>query len=107
RFGEVVFENVTLPTSAVVGEVGGADDQVERQLELGLVVQSAELIGAMEAAFEMTVEWAFNRYSFGRPLASYQELKHRFADMKVWLDTSHPITGAAAAAAYARAGDAR
>ena len=29
----------------------------------------------------MTVEWAFDRYSFGRPLASYQALKHRFADM--------------------------
>ena len=35
----------------------------------------------MQTAFDMTVEWAFDRYSFGRPLASYQELKHRFADM--------------------------
>ena len=36
----------------------------------------------------MTVEWAFDRYTFGRPLASYQELKHRFADMKSWLEGS-------------------
>ena len=91
RFGEVSFQDVTLPASAVVGEVGGADDQVERQLELALIVQSAELIGTMESAFEMTVDWAFNRYSFGRPLASYQELKHRFADMKSWLEASHAI----------------
>ena len=40
-------------------------------------------------AFDMTVEWAFDRYSFGRPLASYQALKHRFADMKSWLEASH------------------
>ena len=44
----------------------------------------------------MTVEWAFDRYAFGRPLASYQALKHRFADMKSWLDASHAIADAAA-----------
>jgi alkylation response protein AidB-like acyl-CoA dehydrogenase len=37
------------------------------------------------------VEWALNRYSFGRPLGSYQEIKHRFADMKLWLEASHAI----------------
>ena len=46
----------------------------------------------------MTIEWAFDRYSFGRPLASYQELKHRFADMKLWLEASHAIADAAARA---------
>ena len=46
----------------------------------------------------MTVEWAFDRYSFGRPLASYQALKHRFADMKSWLEASHAIADAAASA---------
>ena len=46
----------------------------------------------------MTVEWAFDRYSFGRPLASYQALKHRFADMKTWLEASHAISDEAAAA---------
>ncbi len=50
----------------------------------------------------MTVEWAFDRYSFGRPLASYQELKHRFADMKTWLEASHAISDAATAAAAHR-----
>ena len=39
----------------------------------------------MDRALAMTIEWSFDRYSFGRPLASYQELKHRFADMKLWL----------------------
>ena len=57
--------------------------------------------GAMQTAFDMTVEWAFDRYSFGRPLASYQELKHRFADMKTWLEASHAISDAAAAAVAA------
>ena len=50
----------------------------------------------MDAAFDMTVDWAFNRYTFGRALASYQALKHRFADMKSWLEASHAISDAAA-----------
>jgi alkylation response protein AidB-like acyl-CoA dehydrogenase len=48
--------------------------------------------------FEFTVEYAADRYSFGRPLASYQALKHRFADMKVWLEAAHATAGAAARA---------
>jgi alkylation response protein AidB-like acyl-CoA dehydrogenase len=47
---------------------------------------------------EFTIEYAFDRFSFGRPLASYQALKHRFADMRLWLEASFAITDHAAAA---------
>ncbi len=60
----------------------------------------------MQSAFDMTVEWAFDRYSFGRPLASYQALKHRFADMKTWLEGGHAISDVACAAVQANAADA-
>src|SRR5436305_11351716 len=60
----------------------------------------------MDVALEMTIDWAFNRYSFGRPLASYQELKHRFADMKMWEEASHAIADAATAAVNDEAGNA-
>ena len=98
RFGRVTFDDVRLPAEAVIGEVGGAAEQVERQLQIALALVNAECVGAMQTGFDMTVEWAFDRYSFGRPLASYQELKHRFADMKVWLEASNAISDAAAAA---------
>jgi alkylation response protein AidB-like acyl-CoA dehydrogenase len=65
---------------------------------VAIVVQLAEMVGAMNRALDMTVEWSFDRYSFGRPLASYQELKHRFADMKLWLEASHAIADGAARA---------
>ena len=52
----------------------------------------------MDAAFTMTLDWAFDRYTFGRALASYQALKHRFADMKSWLEASHAVADAAAEA---------
>ncbi len=92
RFSTVTFDDVRLPSSAVVGEIGGAGEQVRRQLERAVAIVSSEAVGAMQTAFEMTVAWAFDRYSFGRPLASYQELKHRFADMKTWLEAARAIS---------------
>lgn len=101
RFSVVTFDDVRLSVDAVVGEVGGAEEQVEHQHRLACVIANAESVGAMQAGFDMTVEWAFDRFSFGRPLASYQEIKHRFADMKSWLEASHAINDAAAAAVAA------
>jgi alkylation response protein AidB-like acyl-CoA dehydrogenase len=91
RFAAVRFDDVELPRSAVLGEVDRAASVVDWQLRVAVALTLAEMVGAMDRAFEMTVQWAFDRYSFGRPLASYQELKHRFADMKLWLEASHAI----------------
>ena len=102
RFSVVRFDHVRVPAVLV-----GDSDQVERQRQLALVLLSAESVGAMQRVFDMTVEWAFDRYTFGRPLASYQELKHRFADMKSWLEAAHAISDAAATAVQSRSSDAR
>jgi alkylation response protein AidB-like acyl-CoA dehydrogenase len=107
RFSTVQFDGVRVSRSAVVGDIGRAAANVERQLQLALVMLNAEMVGAMQHAFDMTVEWAFDRYTFGRPLASYQALKHRFADMKMWLEASHAISDSAAAAVQASAPEAR
>jgi alkylation response protein AidB-like acyl-CoA dehydrogenase len=101
RFGIVTFGDVRVPASAVVGQAGNARAQVHRQFELLIVLLNAESVGAMQAAFDMTVEWAFDRYSFGRPLASYQALKHRFADMYMWLQSSHATSDSSCVAVAA------
>ncbi|HET8937597.1 MAG TPA: acyl-CoA dehydrogenase family protein [Polyangiales bacterium] len=98
RFSLVKLEDVRVPLAAAVGELGKADAAVEQQIQNALVLHSAEALGAMQASFDMTVEWAFDRYSFGRPLASYQALKHRFAHMATWLQASHAICDEAARA---------
>ena len=106
RFSLVRFDEVRVPASAAVGAVGGAADQIERQLQLALVMLNAESVGAMQRSFDLTVEWAFDRYTFGRPLSSYQALKHRYADMKSWLEGSHALADAATDAIEDRAPDA-
>ena len=105
RFSEVALRRrAGAGRTPCVGEIGGAAapgraSAAARAWSIG----DAESVGAMQVGFDMTVEWAFDRYSFGRPLASYQELKHRFADMKTWLEASHAISDAAAAAVAAPA----
>jgi alkylation response protein AidB-like acyl-CoA dehydrogenase len=96
RYARIQFDGARVPASARVGEAGEAGADVERQLQVAGVVQSAEMVGAAQVAFDLTLDWAFSRYSFGRPLASYQEIKHRFADMKMWLEASHALADVAA-----------
>jgi alkylation response protein AidB-like acyl-CoA dehydrogenase len=95
RFAEVGFEDARVPRTSLVGDASTTAGDLERQLQLANVIQLHEMVGAMERAFEITLDWAFNRYSFGRPLASYQELKHRFADMKAWIEVGHAAADAA------------
>jgi alkylation response protein AidB-like acyl-CoA dehydrogenase len=96
RYAEIHFEDVRVSRESLLGDAASAPDDIEWQLQLANLMQMHEMVGAMEKAFEITLEWMFNRYSFGRPLASYQELKHRSADMKAWIEVGHGIADAAA-----------
>jgi alkylation response protein AidB-like acyl-CoA dehydrogenase len=98
RFALVSFDRVVVPPTAVVGEVGGAAGEIEWLTEVAVVLQCAEMAGAVDRMLADTLEYAFDRYSFGRPLASYQALKHRFADLKLWVEACLATAQAAAAA---------
>jgi alkylation response protein AidB-like acyl-CoA dehydrogenase len=107
RFAEVRLDAVSVPASAVLGAIGGAADDVEHQLQVAVTLQCAETVGATDRMFERTLEYLGDRYSFGRPLSSYQALKHRVADDKMWLEACHAIATAAARAVATAADDAR
>jgi alkylation response protein AidB-like acyl-CoA dehydrogenase len=98
RHAKIEFTDVRVPHSTLLGDEGAARSAIDLQLRTALILQCAETVGATERVFEFTVEYAFDRYSFGRSLASYQALKHRFADMKLWLESALAITVDAAKA---------
>lgn len=95
RFADVTFRDVRVSGDAVL-DVEHAE--LERVLDIATVLQLAETVGALDRVLEFTIEWASDRYSFGRPLNSYQELKHRFADMTLWLEGSKATVTEAAEA---------
>ncbi|MGH9291471.1 MAG: acyl-CoA dehydrogenase family protein [Acidimicrobiales bacterium] len=65
----------------LVGEEGGAGPVLERTLDLAAVALAAEQVGGAQRVLEMSVEYAKTRIQFGRPIGSFQAIKHKCADM--------------------------
>lgn len=66
-----------------LGDEGRGYELLERVLDRAAVLQAFEQLGGAERAFEITREFTMGRYAFGRPIASFQALKHRMADIYV------------------------
>lgn len=104
-YSKVTFRAAHVAGTALVGQPE-AIDVIDRQLQIAVLIQCAEVCGALDKVLQFTTQWMFDRYTFGRPLASYQALKHRIADDRTWLECCHATTQAAAAAVQAGAADA-
>jgi alkylation response protein AidB-like acyl-CoA dehydrogenase len=61
----------------------GGDDHVAALLDVGSTLTSAEMLGGAAAVLDMAVQYAKDRVQFGRPIGSFQAVKHRCADMLV------------------------
>jgi alkylation response protein AidB-like acyl-CoA dehydrogenase len=70
------------------------------------VLISADSLGVGESLLEMSVSYAKLRTQFGRPIGSFQAIKHKCADMRMWLQASKAATYYAAMAVAADAPDA-
>ncbi|MGH9113515.1 MAG: acyl-CoA dehydrogenase family protein, partial [Acidimicrobiales bacterium] len=81
RFAHVALDGVTVPSDAVVRT------DPDPLPHTALVLVLAETVGAMDALFEMTVAYAKDRVAFGRPIGSFQAIKHLLADQAVYLET--------------------
>jgi alkylation response protein AidB-like acyl-CoA dehydrogenase len=96
RFAEVRFDGVQVPAWAVVGAPGAADELLTTQLAVACTLIAAEMVGAMDHDFQMTVQYAKDRIAFGRPIGSFQGVKHQLADTSLALEMSKSIALAAA-----------
>lgn len=107
KFGDITFSGVVVPAEDVVAEEAVAPEIIAHQARVMNLLQVSEAIGLIGKVFEFTVQWGFDRYSFGRPLVAYQALKHRYADNLLWLEASRAIVGAAAKAVQDERADAQ
>jgi alkylation response protein AidB-like acyl-CoA dehydrogenase len=69
-----------------VGEDGKGAPLVEHLLDRAAVLLAFEQLGGAQRAFDITHEYTLNRYAFGRPIASFQAVKHRLADLYVEIE---------------------
>jgi alkylation response protein AidB-like acyl-CoA dehydrogenase len=104
RFSQIEMRGVEVSSREIVGEIGGAEEAIERELSLAVALQCAETVGATDRAFDMTLAYVKERKAFGRPVGSYQAIKHRCADMLLWLESAKAATVAAVNAVQADSG---
>lgn len=84
--------------AVLVGAAGGAAGSLPRVLDLGGLALAAEQVGGLRRCLEMSVAYAKERVQFGRPIGSFQAIKHKLADMLVRAELADAATEAACAA---------
>ena len=105
-YARVHFDGVEVDESAAVGSAEQTPDLIARQSQIAQVLQCAEVVGILDTVLAFTIQWGFDRHSFGRPIGSYQALKHKYADLKIWFESCRATSNAAVAAVAARSPDA-
>ena len=89
---EVELTDVTVGAEALMGGTGSGWAPLARVIDRATVALCAEMCGGAQKVLEMTVEYAKIRQAFGRPIGSYQGVKHKAADMLVDVENSKSIT---------------
>ena len=85
-------------SESLLGGPGRAADSIRRELDLASVLVVAESVGAMDHLFEVTLQYTKDRNAFGRPIGSFQAVKHQLADTSLLLEMSKAAAVAAARA---------
>lgn len=78
---EVIFRDVSVPETSVLGELDGGWAVVQDVLRMATVAKCAEMVGGAQAALDLAVSYAKERTQFGRPIGSFQAIQHYCADM--------------------------
>jgi alkylation response protein AidB-like acyl-CoA dehydrogenase len=89
---EVTFDNVTVPATALLGDLNGGWPALARVIDRAAVALAAEMCGAAQRVLDMTVEYAKLRVAFGKPIGSYQGVKHKCADMLIEIENAKSLT---------------
>ena len=89
---EVTLNDVAVAADRLVGERDRGWTPLSRVIERATVALCAEMCGGAQKVLEMTTEYAKMRVAFGKPIGSYQGVKHKLADMLVDVENAKSIT---------------
>jgi alkylation response protein AidB-like acyl-CoA dehydrogenase len=95
--GRVVLDGVTVPAGAVLAaDPAAVSAAVDAAIDRGAVMQGAHTVGAFEAALQLSVTWVKDREQFGRPIATFQGVSNRMADVRLAVDPARLLVWEAA-----------
>jgi short-chain 2-methylacyl-CoA dehydrogenase len=93
---ELSFNDCRVPESNLLGERGNGYAQFLQTLDDGRIAVAAMGVGLMQGCLEQCVKYATERRAFGRPIAAFQGIHFKIADMKVAVDNARLATHRAA-----------
>jgi len=85
---ELTLNDVRVPGSALMGEEGQGWKTLSGALDHAAVALAAEQVGGAQRCLDMSVDYAKERVQFGRPIGSFQAIKHKCADMMVEVESA-------------------
>lgn len=99
KLARVELDGVAVPDGSLLGEEAEGWELCERTLDLARIALAAEQVGAAEMCLDMSVEYAKVRKQFGRPIGSFQAIKHKCADMLTMIESARSAAFYASAVA--------
>jgi alkylation response protein AidB-like acyl-CoA dehydrogenase len=90
RAADLRFENVAVPDDAHLS--AGADAELLLVIDQGIATLCAEAMGSLRHVLEATIEYSRSRSQFGVPIARFQALQHRMADMLIEVEQAQSMS---------------
>jgi alkylation response protein AidB-like acyl-CoA dehydrogenase len=91
RICRVTLDGVRVPAEAVLGTPGEGWPILRRTLEQATAGLCAEMVGSAQRALDLSVAYAKERHQFGRPIGSFQAIKHKLADMLIAVENARSL----------------
>ena len=107
KSARLAFSNLRVPQSARIAGPARAESSLRQAIDAALVGTGAELVGIMDRALELTLEYLRTRKQFGRAIGSFQALQHRAVDIWIQKELARAAVGAAVRALDDPKADAR
>jgi alkylation response protein AidB-like acyl-CoA dehydrogenase len=91
RQANVILDRVDVPPEQVLGRVDQGWPILSRALQVGTAALCVETVGVAQRALELSVEYARERTQFGKPIGSFQAVKHKCVDMMVAIENARSL----------------
>jgi alkylation response protein AidB-like acyl-CoA dehydrogenase len=88
---ELIFEDCKIPAENLIGREGAGFLMAMQTVEWDRSALMAPFVGGMTYVLEKCVRYAKERRQFGRPIAQFQAIKHKLADIKIFIEASRSL----------------
>jgi alkylation response protein AidB-like acyl-CoA dehydrogenase len=89
---ELSFDNVRVPASAILGEVGKGFYQLMWELQVERLFAAVGGVAGAQRSYELAANYAKERIAFGQPVTNFQVIRHKLADMAIEIEAARQLT---------------